>query len=51
MFKVNIDKVKYTNILLKKILDNSGQIEFKNLLDLSVAFLNFSLRCYPKNSD
>jgi vacuolar protein sorting-associated protein 35 len=37
MFKQNIDK----------ILDNTGQIEFKNLLDLQVAFLNFSLRCYP----
>lgn len=41
MFKQNIDK----------ILDNTGQIEFKNLLDLQVAFLNFSLRCYPSNSE
>ena len=41
MFKNNIDK----------ILDNTGQIEFKNLLDLQVAFLNFSIRCYPQNSE
>lgn len=29
------------------MLDSNSQIEFKNLLDLQVAFLNFTLRCYP----
>ncbi|CAD8200964.1 unnamed protein product [Paramecium octaurelia] len=41
MFKQNIDKM----------LDSNSQIEFKNLLDLQVAFLNFTLRCYPSNSE
>lgn len=33
------------------MLDSNSQIEFKNLLDLQVAFLNFTLRCYPQNSE
>lgn len=41
MFKTNIDK----------LVENSSSIEFKNVLDLMVAFLKFSLRCYAENSD
>lgn len=41
MFKANID-----NLVAK-----ASSTEFKNVLDLMVGFLKFSLRCYGSNSD
>lgn len=41
MFKTNIDS----------LLENSGATEFKNVLDLMVAFLKFTLKCYLNNID
>lgn len=41
MFKNNIDN----------LVERSNSTEFKNVLDLMVAFLKFSLRCYSSNSD
>ncbi|KAL4451052.1 hypothetical protein ABPG74_021374 [Tetrahymena malaccensis] len=41
MFKNNIDN----------LVERSSSTEFKNVLDLMVAFLKFSLRCYSSNSD
>lgn len=42
MFKDSISKI---------IEENSANMELKKFLDLEVAFLKFSLRCYPKNSE
>ena len=42
MFKDSINKI---------IDENSSNMELKKFLDLEVAFLKFSLRCYPQNSD
>ena len=42
MFKDSINRI---------IEENSSNMELKKFLDLEVAFLKFSLRCYPKNSD
>jgi len=37
---------------IKRIIEeNSANMELKKFLDLEVAFLKFSLRCYPKNSE
>lgn len=36
MFKNNIDN----------IVEKTSNVEFKNVLDLMVAFLNFTLKCY-----
>lgn len=37
---------------ISRILEeNSANMELKKFLDLEVAFLKFSLRCYPKNSE
>lgn len=36
MFKLNIDRM----------VDQASSLEFKNVLDLMVAFLKFTLRCY-----
>jgi len=41
MFKLNIDR----------LVDQASSLEFKNVLDLMVAFLKFTLRCYQDNSD
>lgn len=41
MFKSNIDT----------LIDNASTTEFKNVLDLMVAFLKFTLRCYIDNGD
>lgn len=41
MFKTNIDR----------LVESAGATEFKNVLDLMVAFLKFTLRCYVDNSD
>lgn len=40
MFKVNIDK----------LIESASNTEFKNVLDLMVAYLKFSIRCYPEES-
>lgn len=40
MFKTHIDK----------IINENTNIELTRLLDLQVAFLKFTLRCYPANS-
>lgn len=42
MFKDSINRI---------IDENSANMELKKFLDLEVAFLKFSLRCYPKNSE
>jgi hypothetical protein len=36
MFKINIDRM----------VDTASSLEFKNVLDLMVAYLKFTLRCY-----
>lgn len=41
MFKKNIDRM----------VENASSLEFKNVLDLMVAFLKFTLRCYSDNVD
>jgi vacuolar protein sorting-associated protein 35 len=41
MFKKNIDRM----------VETSQSMEFKNVLDLIVAFLKFTLRCYTENTD
>jgi vacuolar protein sorting-associated protein 35 len=41
LFKRNIDRM----------VDTSQTMEFKNVLDLIVAFLRFTLRCYTENTE
>mmetsp|Transcript_6 Transcript_6/g.1 ORF Transcript_6/g.1 Transcript_6/m.1 type:complete len:124 (+) Transcript_6:879-1250(+) len=41
LFKTYIDKILH---------EQSGNIEAKKLLELLVAFLRFSLKCYPMNT-
>lgn len=41
MFKTNIDR----------LVDTASSTEFKNVLDLMVAFLKFTLRCYEDNTE
>lgn len=41
MFKTNIDR----------LIETANATEFKNVLDLMVAFLKFTIRCYKENSE
>lgn len=33
------------------MVDQASSTEFKNVLDLMVAFLKFTMRCYSENSE